>query len=65
MKRQDMTIEEVEFNKWVHKQTIKEVINWAIGLCDKILNSNNNKCLTEKSIWKNIIRDTEKKIKKR
>ena len=46
MKRQDITIEEVEFNKWVHKQTIKEVINWAIGLCDKIVNGevlNNNK----------------------
>lgn len=46
MKRQDMTIEEVEFNKWVHKQTIKEVINWAIGLCDKIVNGeilDNNK----------------------
>lgn len=46
MKRQDMTVEEVRFNKWVHKQTIKEVINWAIGLCDKIVNGeilNNNK----------------------
>lgn len=46
MKRQDMTVEDVEFNKWVHKQTIKEVINWAIGLCDKIVNGkvlDNNK----------------------
>lgn len=46
MKRQDITIEEVEFNKRVHKQTIKEVINWAIGLCDKIVNGkvlDNNK----------------------
>ncbi len=46
MKRQDLTVEEVQFNKWVHKQTIKEVINWAIGLCDKIVNGkvlDNNK----------------------
>lgn len=46
MKRQDITIEEVKFNKWVHKQTIKEVINWTISLCDKIVNGkvlDNNK----------------------
>lgn len=46
MKRQDITVEEVRFNKWAHKQTIKEVVDWAIGLCDKIVNGevlNNNK----------------------
>lgn len=46
MKRQDITVEEVRFNKWAHKQTIKEVVDWAIVLCDKIVNGkvlDNNK----------------------
>lgn len=47
MKRQDITVEDVRFNKWAHKQTIKEVINWAIWLCDRIVN-NQNKVLDNK-----------------
>ena len=41
MKRENLTIEEIKFNKWRYHETVWDLVNDAIKLCDKVLNSNN------------------------